>query len=53
MRSSASINLLNEYLVLKGESLGKGATGEVFLGRNLRDSTEVAVKVIELKSIDN
>lgn len=60
MKNSASINIMNEYIVYKNQSLGKGATGEVYLGtsynnsgKSLKDKTEVAVKVIELKTIDN
>jgi hypothetical protein len=32
MRHSSLLNLADEYLVYKGEPLGKGATGEVFKG---------------------
>ena len=32
MKNSASINIMNEYTVYKNQSLGKGATGEVYLG---------------------
>lgn len=32
MRSSSKINLMGEYIVDKTRSLGKGATGEVFMG---------------------
>lgn len=32
MRNSSVINVMNEYLVYKNQSLGKGATGEVYLG---------------------
>ena len=32
MKNSSLINLADEYLVYRGEPLGKGATGEVFKG---------------------
>jgi hypothetical protein len=35
MRNSSVINIMNEYLVYKNQSLGKGATGEVYLGTSL------------------
>jgi serine/threonine protein kinase len=53
MKNSTVMNIMNEYLVYKNQSLGKGATGEVYLGKSVKDKTEVAVKVIELKTIDN
>ena len=34
MKTSTSINIMNEYIVYKNQSLGKGATGEVYLGIN-------------------
>lgn len=35
MKNSSVINIMNEYLVYKNQSLGKGATGEVYLGTSL------------------
>jgi len=53
MKNSTIINLLNEYVVFKNQSLGKGATGEVYVGKSLKDISSVAVKVIDNKTIDN
>lgn len=33
--------------------LGKGSTGSVYEGRNVKNNEKVAVKVIELSKIDN
>ncbi len=32
MKTSTSINIMNEYIVYKNQLLGNGATGEVYLG---------------------
>jgi hypothetical protein len=32
MKNSSIMNIMNEYIVYKNQSLGKGATGEVYLG---------------------
>lgn len=34
MKASTTLNILNEYTIYKNQSLGKGATGEVYLGIN-------------------
>lgn len=45
--------LNNEYLICKNQRLGKGSTGEVYAGRCLKNHSSVAIKIIDLKTIDN
>ncbi len=35
MRTNTSINLQGEYIVYRNQILGKGATGEVYLGKKI------------------
>lgn len=44
MKNLGVINIMNEYLVYKNQSLGKGATGEVYLGTSLL-TQEKALKI--------
>jgi serine/threonine protein kinase len=53
MKNSPIVNLHNEYIVFKNQSLGKGSTGQVYVGKSLKDLSSVAVKVIDKKTIDN
>lgn len=53
MEKITQVNLSGKYLVEMGSSLGKGSTGSVYQGRDLINHAKVAVKVIELSTIDN
>ena len=53
MQKISQVNLSDKYVVNMGVQLGKGSTGSVYEGRDLRKNSTVAVKVIELASIDN
>lgn len=53
MEKISEVRLYNEYIVNMNIILGKGSTGSVYEGRDLRNNNRVAVKVIDLLTIDN
>jgi serine/threonine protein kinase len=53
MQKFSQIKLYNEYIVNTNVVLGKGSTGSVYEGQDLRNGSKVAVKVIDLATIDN
>lgn len=53
MQKISQVNLSDKYVVNMGVQLGKGSTGSVYEGKDLRSNQTVAVKVIELATIDN
>lgn len=53
MRKFSKVKLENEFVVDMNKVLGKGSTGCVYEGYDERTKTKVAVKVIELNTIDN
>ena len=53
MQKFAQVNLSDKYMVNMGAQLGKGSTGCVYEGKDLRNNNKVAVKIIELANIDN
>lgn len=53
MQKISQVNLSNKYMVNMGVQLGKGSTGSVYEGKDLLSNETVAVKVIELSTIDN
>lgn len=53
MQKISQVNLSDKYVVNMGVHLGKGSTGSVYEGKDLRSNQTVAVKVIELATIDN
>ena len=53
MHKFSKVKLEDEYVVDMNSVLGKGSTGCVYEGYNERTKTKVAVKVIELCTIDN
>lgn len=53
MRKLSHITILDEYAVDMGVVLGQGSTGCVYQGLNMKNSTKVAIKIIDLRTIDN
>lgn len=53
MRKLSHITILDEYAVDMDVILGQGSTGCVYQGLNMKTSIKVAVKIVDLKSIDN
>lgn len=53
MKNIAQINLGGEFVVEMNNVLGKGATGCVYAGKDLRNGNKVAVKIIKLETIEN
>lgn len=53
MQKISLVNLSDKYLVDMATQLGKGSTGSVYSGKDLRSGEKVAVKIIELSTIDN
>ena len=53
MKSISKVNLGGNFIVELDKVLGKGATGCVYEGKDLRNEGIVAVKVIKLETIDN
>ena len=53
MQKIARVNLSDEFVVDMGSVLGKGSTGSVYAGMHRRHNQKVAVKIIELETIDN
>ena len=53
MQKFSKVKLEDQYVVNMGSILGKGATGCVYEGTDLKNNSKVAVKVIELSTIDN
>lgn len=53
MQKITQVNLSDKYVVKIGIQLGKGSTGCVYEGQDLHTNKKVAVKVIELSTIDN
>jgi len=53
MENISQVKLYNEYIVNMNVVLGKGSTGSVYEGRDIKNNNKVAVKVIDLSSIDN
>jgi serine/threonine protein kinase len=52
-QSQAFTPISREYQINKSEILGKGSTGEVYLGKSLITGEPVAIKQIRLSTIDN
>lgn len=53
MKKFSQVKLSDEFVVNMGTVLGKGSTGCVYDGKNLHNNTRVAVKAIDLDTIDN
>lgn len=53
MKKIAQVKLSDEYIVDMHSVLGKGSTGSVYEGKNVKNNQKVAVKIIELSTIDN
>ena len=53
MKPISRVNLGGEYMVELNRVLGKGATGCVYFGKDLKNDFTVAVKIIKLETIDN
>jgi serine/threonine protein kinase len=53
MNKFAKIKLENQFIVDMSKVLGKGSTGCVYEGINIHNNEKVAVKVIDLSTIDN
>jgi serine/threonine protein kinase len=53
MQNIAQVRLSDDYTVDIHCILGKGSTGCVYGGKDLKKNEKVAVKVIELKTINN
>jgi hypothetical protein len=53
MHRIKEVRLSDEYVVYLQNVLGKGSTGCVYEGKNIKTLAKVAVKVIELKNICN
>jgi len=53
MLKFSKVKLENEFVVDMNSILGKGSTGCVYEGYDQKTKAKVAVKVIELNTIDN
>lgn len=53
MLKFSKVKLEDEYVVDMNNVLGKGSTGCVYEGHDEKTKAKVAVKVIELSTIDN
>ena len=53
MRKLSHITILDEYAVDMDIVLGQGSTGCVYQGLNIKTSNKVAVKIVDLRTIDN
>lgn len=53
MRKLSHITILDEYAVDMDIVLGQGSTGCVYQGLNMKNSRKVAIKIIDLRTIDN
>lgn len=53
MEKISQIKLSDDFLVFTNRVLGKGSTGSVYEGLDLRNNKTVTVKVIDLTTIDN
>jgi hypothetical protein len=53
MRKLSHITILDEFAVDMSVVLGHGSTGCVYQGLNMKNSARVAVKIIDLRAIDN
>jgi calcium-dependent protein kinase len=53
MRKLSHVTILDEYVVDINVVLGQGSTGCVYQGSNTKTGEKVAIKVIDLCTIDN
>lgn len=53
MRKLSHITILDEYAVDMNIVLGQGSTGCVYQGLNMKTSNKVAVKIVDLRTMDN
>lgn len=53
MRKLSHITILDEYAVDTDVVLGQGSTGCVYQGFDMQTSRKVAIKIVDLRTIDN
>lgn len=53
MKKISHLLIKNEFAADIDNVLGEGSTGKVFKGYNLKTNQEVAVKMIDMQTIDN
>jgi serine/threonine protein kinase len=53
MRKLSQVTILEEYVVDMETVLGQGTTGCVYAGLSKRTNAKVAIKVVDLVTIDN
>lgn len=53
MRKLSHITILDEYAVDIDVVLGQGSTGCVYQGFDMQTSRKVAIKIVDLRTIDN
>lgn len=53
MKKISQVKLSEDFVVNMNTVLGKGSTGCVYDGKDLRNNQKVAVKMIDLGTIDN
>lgn len=51
MKKLSHITILNQYSVNMDLLLGKGSTGSVYQGLEMKSGSKVAIKIIDLKTI--
>ncbi len=53
MKKLSHITILDEYAVDMDIVLGQGSTGSVHQGLDMKTGKKVAVKIVDLRTIDN
>lgn len=53
MKKVSHITILDEYAVDMDVVLGQGSTGSVYQGLDMKTGKKVAIKIVDLRTINN